>query len=77
MGDTLFQIIGGVLYCTSIVCTDVFFSYFKVNAELNMIEKKKVMLISNGLLTHHHNFNGLCKGFSTFSNLPCQQGRGR
>ena len=40
MGDTLFQIIGGVLYCTSIVCTDVFFSYFKVNAELNMIEKK-------------------------------------
>ena len=39
MGDTLFQIIGGVLYCTSIIYTDVFFFYFKVNAELNMIEK--------------------------------------
>ena len=41
MGDTLFQIIGGVLYCTSIICTDVFF-YFKVNAELNMIEKSNI-----------------------------------
>ena len=41
MGDTLFQIIGGVLYCTSI-CTDVFFFYFKVNAELNMIEKSNI-----------------------------------
>ena len=42
MGDTLFQIIGGVLYCTSIICTDVFFFYFKVNAELNMIGKSNI-----------------------------------